>query len=444
MNGDLLRGLQAFHQPLKDSFSREQNRLRRKQKRKRGVAQADESGTDKSDEDVLMKISIKCRDSRWSVPATIPPTGSSHGVIRVVSSRWPALTQNNSEFEQDTGEIHRKDKQLEVTENDTFPRHTYRKPCLDPSLMELCYSIDDLEGDWGEFSRLMTTSPRFLLKNDSKTVSLEVKQTGASDGTFVSLLPGDVKPFYWADFRLPGLVSVRPVSSNVFRWSGGFDICSLGMTAIRVRQKTGNPQSQLKMLNVRSIRAQVEIRPGTGGFGINASFREEDANGVGSLFRIENWSAFPVWIAQDGVLANPRAAAGDQILQAVHGKASCTDNINQRNIEDNAEIDGDLVRPLGKISFALDVPYRQGKYAHRKAATLSELLRVRVALAPLGSRPGIESVKVIGLTTVGDSIRLNPSKLLTVLAPEIRTRLQRVRVLCIVTTDGPTRVLKFW
>ena len=55
MNGDLLRGLQAFHQPLKDSFSREQNRLRRKQKRKRGVAQADESGTDKSDEDVLMK-----------------------------------------------------------------------------------------------------------------------------------------------------------------------------------------------------------------------------------------------------------------------------------------------------------------------------------------------------------------------------------------------------
>jgi hypothetical protein len=101
------------------------------------------------------------------------------------------------------------------------------------------------------------------------------------------------------------------------------------------------------------------------------------------------------------------------------------------------------VPPHTKSAFALDVPYRQGKYAHRKEASLSELMHVRVALAPLSSRVGIESVKVIGLANMGETIRLNLTKLPMILTSEGQDVIQRIRVLGVVATDGPTRVLKF-
>jgi hypothetical protein len=59
--------------------------------------------------------------------------------------------------------------------------------------------------------------------------------------------------------------------------------------------------------SLKSIRVLVEIRPSTGGTGINISFKEEDPRGNGSLFRIENLSPFPIRLAQDGVLVNPIA-----------------------------------------------------------------------------------------------------------------------------------------
>lgn len=71
------------------------------------------------------------------------------------------------------------------------------------------------------------------------------------------------------------------------------------------------------------------------------------------------------------------------------------------------------------------------------------MLHVRIALAPLSSRDGIETVKVIGLTKVGDTVRLNPSRLFNPITPDMRNRLQRTRVLAIIKTDGPTRVLSF-
>jgi hypothetical protein len=311
---------------------------------------------------------------------------------------------------------------------------------LSPGLMEVCYTVSDIEGDWGDFSRSMVVYPRFLFRNDSETIAIEVKQTGSSDETSATLSPGEVHSFYWADFRLPGLVSVRPVSQSIYKWSGGFDICNLGMVPIRVRQTSVQVEKGCDVQEIRSIRALVEIRPGTGGSGINVSFKEEDARGDGSLFRIENLSTFPVWLAQDGVLANPSAAAVDPSLRAKNSIG----NEYQRWTEDHGASDGDLVQPSGRISYALDIPFRQGKYAHRKAATMSELLRLRVALAPLGSRAGIESVKVIGFTVVGNTVRLNPSKLVTIIPKGTRTRLQQVRVLGIITNDGPTRVLKFW
>jgi hypothetical protein len=443
----LLGGLQAFHQPVKDSFSIEQSKVRQKRKKKRSEGEAGVDVKDIADQDGIIKIAIKSGDGKWSTPATIPPTGTCHGVMRALASRWPTVTKaySSSSLKEEEAAISANEKELRAQGNTGIPPYQLKKASLSPGLMELCYTVSDIEGDWGDFSRSMVVYPRFLFRNDSETITIEVKQTGSSDETSVTLSPGEVHSFYWADFRLPGLVSVRPASRgetahSIYRWSGGFDICNLGMVPIRARQTSVEVEKGCDVQEIRSIRALVEIRPGTGGSGINVSFKEEDAHGDGSLFRIENLSPFPIWLAQDGVLANPSAAAVDPLSRAKNS----IDNEHQRWTEDHVASDGDLVQPTGRISYALDIPFRQGKYAHRKAATMSELLRLRVALAPLRSRAGIESVKAIGFTLVGDSVRLNPSKLVTIIPKGTRTRLQRVRVLGIITSDGPTRVLKFW
>ena len=236
-------------------------------------------------------------------------------------------------------------------------------------------------------------------------------------------MPGEASPFFWADFRLPRLVSVRPAEvlhggTISYKWSGGFDLSSLGMTPVRIRN-----ENQSTATGVMSIRSLVEVRPGTGGMGMNVSLREENASGEGSLFRIENLTPFPIWLEQDGMLANPTSSGHND------GAPS---------------IDGDLVGPHSKMTFALDIPYRQGKYSSRKEASLSELLQVRVALAPLSSRAGVEMVKVMGLTIVGESLRMNPSRLPLGLTPEGWQALRPMRVLGVVASDGPTRVLRFW
>ena len=116
-----------------------------------------------------------------------------------------------------------------------------------------------------------------------------------------------------------------------------------------------------------------------------------------------------------------------------------------RNTSNHASFaDGDYMPPNSKSAFSLDVPYRQGKYAHRKEASLSELMHVRAALAPLSSRVGIETVKVIGLATMGESIRLNPMKFPPKWTSKDQDVLENIRVLGVVATDGPTRVLRFW
>ena len=152
---------------------------------------------------------------------------------------------------------------------------------------------------------------------------------------------------------------------------------------------------------------------------------EEESDGNGSLFRLENLSPLPIWISQDGVLANPTAST-------------------RTSSNNTSLVDGDHMLPYSKSAFALDVPYRQGKYAHRKEASLSELMHVRVALAPLSSRAGIETVKVIGLATMGETIHLNPTKLPLQWTSNGRDIIQRIRILSVVATDGPTRVLRFW
>ena len=414
-----LGGIQAFHQPLVDGFSREQKRIKQ---RNENSNSAQHGALDKQ-----LKIAIRCGDGVWSSPAEISDTGTCYGVIRALASRWPRLTtrhRNSSQYKPDLG-VERNSQSL----NNLTQDYNFEPGCLAPDLYEFCYTVCDVDGEWGEFSRSMEVSPRFLIRNDSTSVHMKVKQSGAPDSTCVIIQPGEAIPFYWADFRLPKLVSTLPFdlsnTSNKYKWSGGFDLCNLGMTPVRIRSENVNFNTEPSQSALTSVRVLVEVRPGTGGHGINVSLREEPPDGDGSLFRIENLSPFPIWLSQDGVLANPTATT--------------------RNTSNHISlVDGDYLPPNTKSAFSLDVPYRQGKYAHRKEASLSELMHVRAALAPLSSRVGIESVKVIGLATMGESIRLNPMKLPPKWTSKDQDVLQNVRVLGIVATDGPTRVLRFW
>lgn len=411
--------IQAFHQPLNDSFSREKRRLRWKGNN------MDKTG---STRDVPIKLAIKCGDGKWSSPIIIPDTGTSFGVIKVLASRWPHLAKDCASKQASNVVV----KRREFSAGELPQNIIFKTGSLASDLFELCYAVSDVEGEWGEFSRTVEFSPRFVLRNDSTSICLLVKQSGTSESSSLKLMPGEASPFYWSDFHLPRLVSVKPhdpstPASASYKWSGGFDLCSLGMTPIRIRREDGQRVSAM----INSIRSLVEVRPGTGGMGINVSLREENPEGEGTLFRIENLTPFPIWLEQDGMLANPatRPQHPEPRIKIEHFEPP---------------IDGDLIAPHTKSTFALDVPYRQGKYVNRQEASLIELLHVRVGLAPLSSRFGIEMVKVIGLTEVGETIRMNPSRLPLTLSQQQLESLRPIRVLGVVASDGPTRVLKFW
>jgi hypothetical protein len=414
-------GIQALHQPLMDAFSREQKKIRQS----RGN---ENSRNHSSAIDDKLKIAVRCGDGTWSSPAEISDTGTCYGVVRALASRWPRLTERHIDASQSNLANKFAVKRNSTSTQNQTQACDFKPGCLASNLYEFCYTVADMDGEWGEFSRSMEVSPRFLVRNDSKAVHMKVKQSGAPNSTCVTLKPGEASPFYWADFRLPKLVSAIPVDTNdeKYKWSGGFDLCNLGMTPVRIRSENTNFHTEASSGSVvTSIRVLVEVRPGTGGHGINVSLREESPDGVGSLFRIENLSPFPIWLSQDGVLANPVA-------------------LTRNTGNSTSFVDGDYMPPNSKSTFALDVPYRQGKYAHRKEASLSELMHVRAALAPLSSRVGIESVKVVGLATMGEAIRLNPMKLPPKWISKGRDVLESIRVLGVVATDGPTRVLKFW
>lgn len=231
----------------------------------------------------------------------------------------------------------------------------------------------------------------------------------------LALLPFRL-PFHWFDTTLPELICVRPTQSrHRFNWSGGFDVCTLGMIAIRVRRIDGS----IDQLNLRSMRVNIELQPGSGGSGTIVSIRDEDPVGEGSLFRIENHTPFQVFVSQEGVLANP--------VSTMNGAPALCD----------------VLQPGERTSYALDVPWRQGKYVGRTSASMSELLLLRCALAPLSTREGVESTKVISFARVGDYIRLSPSKLSSSIGSVAATELLGVRVLGVVSTDGSTRTLRF-
>ena len=340
-----------------------------------------------------LQLAIQVNGGRWSQISAIPRQGSFHGVVRVSKSRWLFAE----------GESNGADK----------------------TVYELCYVVSPLDGDWGLLTRSFIVTSRFLCRNDSKVVAFEVKQAGATDASSVVIQPGQTAPFHWGSYHLPELVSVRPIAMIngrcIYKWSGGFDPLLIGHLPLRLRnvsneQDLNESTREENSITFHSVKVEIEIRPRSGGTGINLAFQEEDAVGEGALFRIENLSPFPIWFCQDDILANPSRQYG------------ATDY-------------SDIANPSKSVVFSLDIPFRQGKYSHRKAAALTTLLRVRLALAPLTTRAGIETTKVVSMT-IGESVRLNPSKLM-ILNPEIRHILQDVRIVGAVINDGPTRVLRF-
>merc|ERR1719162_2624931 len=78
---------------------------------------------------------------------------------------------------------------------------------------------------------------------------------------------------------------------------------SIGINKDRRKHSTHSSTEEKALMKV--VRALIEIKSGTGSTGIIVSFKEELPNGEDSLYRIENHTPFPIWIAQDGVLANP-------------------------------------------------------------------------------------------------------------------------------------------
>ena len=407
----------AYHHPLSaissSSQTGKQNDFNEKQKENRESMLGSEG----------FQLNFKVGDGCWS-EVTIPRNGISHGVISLLGSRWPQITMQSTQNENRILRTQQRNKKL---------------ISLSPWCYELSYKVSVAEGQWGEFSRILSLYPRFLIRNDSKKWHIDVKQVGTSDQTSVRVRCGVAVPFFWADSNLPRLVCVRPVHSGLssglhFKWSGGFDLCNLGMTPLRIRQD-GKRENTLPFVNseesdIRVIRSQIEIRSGTGGTGYNLSIKEEASNGDDSFYRIENHSPFPIWIAQNGLIVNP--------TQFGNGRGQKKGRKNYNFIAD-----GDCIFPSQHISFGLDIPFRQGKYAGREAASLDELLLLRVGLAPLLSRAGIESMKIIGFSSVGEAIRLKPSKLKFCLDALLVAKLKSVRVLGRVFTDGPTRVLQF-
>jgi SHR-binding domain of vacuolar-sorting associated protein 13 len=344
-----------------------------------------------------IRVGIQVDGGKWSLTNNLPPEGSVHGVIRVAKARWP---------------------------RSLLPLQDDKNGTPLTSIYELCYALKPLDGPWGLFSRSMIVTSRFLLRNDSTKFSFEVKQSGSSDSTKIEILPGTTKAFHWSDCRIPELISVRPCfkyqGRSEYKWSGGFDPVNIGPVPLRIRKNRAAATSTFcEEQRIRSIKLEADIRPRTGGTGITLSFIEEDEKGVVSLFRIENLSPFPLWYIQDGILSNPSL---------------------EREI---AERDGDILRPNDRTVFALDVPFRQGKYSHRRAATMNDLLRIRISLAPLSSRDGVVTMKPISLNNVGERIRLNPSKL-DMLTSDLKASLEHIRIVGSIHNDGPTRVLFLW
>jgi len=128
-------------------------------------------------------IYVKYKDGKWSTPAIIPPSGAATGCIRLCSSRWPQVTKakrQSSEY------------YTWQSTSDTSESKLGIAP-LEPTVFELIYQVTVLKGLWGELSRIVTITPRFMIQNESTWLDIDVKQTGAPDSSRTLIKKGEVQ-----------------------------------------------------------------------------------------------------------------------------------------------------------------------------------------------------------------------------------------------------------
>lgn len=366
-----------------------------------------------------IKLCLRVDDGIWSSVVMIPSIGFAHGVMRLHSARWPtlskALSTSKTNIDRATGYGSKSESKVSFSPGSTS-REVY----------DISYQVAAVEGQWGEHTRLFVIYPRFYLRNDSEEWYVEVKQLSASDKTAVRLKPGSSVPFYWTDILLPELITVRLIhkdclhEKSIFTWSGPFDISIIGMLPLRLRKRNLNKSRKNSHIpDVAVVRSQVQLRSGTGGTGLYVSFKEELASGEDSLYRLENHSPFPVWIVQD----------------------SHYNQIIQKGIHDREDLHFDVIMPGDRCAFGLDTPFLQ--LNDRDAASLEELLKIRMSLAPPHTRDGKETMKKLSLWSVGNNVRLKPSKLCGIFDEDKILDLMCTNIHCEVWNDGPSRVLQF-
>lgn len=172
--------INAFHQPMLDSFSKAQLREERRAASSKKKGQSDatswDSGEDEYNKKDVLQVSIKIGDSAWCFPASIPSTGSVHGVFRVPASRWSMITKTSWATAKELRDPMEFSSETSSLVNDLSV--SFGKASLSPEVYEFCFHVQDLPGDWGDFSRLLDVTPRFFLQNDSEIQTMEVKQIG--------------------------------------------------------------------------------------------------------------------------------------------------------------------------------------------------------------------------------------------------------------------------
>jgi hypothetical protein len=235
----------------------------------------------------------------------------------------------------------------------------------------------------------------------------------------ISPFTREVSPFHWTAGSTDERFCVRPASEGmIYQWSGGIDPLIIGTVPVKAFFVRGTASTNVETSRdpIRSIYVEIDIRPGSGGTGINISLREESNEGKGSLFRIENYSPMPIWIAQDA------KAAGKHDAPIGHG---------------------DLVDSMTQTAFGLTHPSIFQKRGQGQAtSSLSSRLVVRVGLCPLSSLPGFDSSETIVLDATKDdqSISLFPS-VIGFFRPDSLGTIQQAVIAGSLANDGPTRVL---
>ena len=189
----------VFHQPVVDASARarkeaERNAIGLKIGEASDIEVSDKNAASRRGlldvatvfaDDGSLEICVKIGDSLFSTPAIIPPSGNAHGVLRCVASRWPRVTKKLG-FVKERNQNKIKKKYNEVAETEIGdPSAKYDVGSLSSRCFELSYQVSVLDGVWGEFSRLLIFNPRFLIRNDSQELIMDIKQVGVPDSESV-------------------------------------------------------------------------------------------------------------------------------------------------------------------------------------------------------------------------------------------------------------------